>query len=101
MGHRKRPSLHILFKEFAKLDKIEIWANQRGEKIIPWSRQALIRQARDENYEEIMSAAARHTSLEAILLLREMAGPEATQRALEGVKKYKEEVKKNVGARFE
>ena len=81
MAHRKRPDLHIPFGGFDVLDPIEIWANQRGEKIIPWARQAIIRQARAENIEEIMSRAARRSSLEAIFLLREMAGQEAYERA--------------------
>ena len=100
MGQRKRPSLHIRFKEFALLDKIEIHANQRGEKINPWAKQALIRQARAENYEEIMSRAARRSSLEAIFLLREMAGQEAYERASESVNTYEEKVKKHVNTRF-
>ena len=100
MGHRKRPDLHIPFGSFDVLDPIEIWANQRGEKIIPWARQAIIRQARAENFEEIISRKAQSSSLEAILLLREIAGAEATQRASEGVNNFKAEVKKNVDTRF-
>ena len=100
MGHRKRPALHIPFGSFDILDPIEIWANRRGEKIIPWARQALIRQARAENYDEIMSRAAQYAALEALLLLRATASPQAAQRALDGLENFKQEAKTNVSKQF-
>ena len=100
MGHRKRPSLHILFKEFAKRDKIEIWANQRGEKIIPWARNALIKQAQDENAWERLQRDAYHSVFEALTLLREMAGPEATERARRETEEYIDWVKDDAAKNF-
>lgn len=100
MGHRKRPSLHILFESFEILDKIEIWANRKGEKIIPWSRQALINQARYETRQEIMSKTANVSVLEALGILREIAGPEVSARARQHAENYLEEVKANAAKNF-
>jgi len=96
MGHRKRPSLHIRFKEFAKLDALEIWAHRRGQKLVPWARTALLKQARHENVEEIIDNAARLACLETALMLRELVGEEASDRAIDRVQKFKHRVELEV-----
>ena len=93
MGHRKTPSLHIRFDGFETLDQIEAWANRRGEKIIPWSRQALVEQARKESIDDFLRRTTQGSMLETLILLREMAGAEASARARQRVHDYMEEIK--------
>ena len=96
MGHRKTPSLHIRFEGFNLIDRLEIWANRRGEKLVPWARKALLKQARAENFEEIITKRSNVASLETLALLREMAGPEASRRAHEYVRSNLSEVNRDV-----
>jgi|GEM_PF-5904407 len=88
MAQRKTPSLHIRFDGFRIIDKLEIWANRRGMKIVPWSRQALLKQATEERVEETVSWRADVAALETLALLREQAGPEAAQRAYDHTQNY-------------
>ena len=101
MGHRKRPSLHIRFRDFLVLDKIEIWAHQRGQKIIPWARRALIKQAREESAQEIISKTVQDACLEMLILLREIAGPEQSAQALARINDFKSKVRADVAKSFE
>ena len=100
MGHRKTPSLHIRYSGFTEIDALEIWAHHRGEKLVPWARAALLRQARNESAEEIIENAVYNSCLEMVLLLREIAGPEASKRALATVKDFKKKVKDDVARKF-
>ena len=96
MSRRKEPKLQVRFKSFHLLDKIEIWANRRGEKLVPWARGALIKQARTESARETIRDAAHFSAFETLVLLREMAGPEASKRAKEHAEKYISKVKADV-----
>ena len=100
MGHRRTPSLHIRFAGHEPLDKIEIWANRKGEKIVPWARQALLNQARYENQQERLHTAANFSALEVLSLLREMAGPDATERARQEVQDHIDWIKDDVAKKF-
>lgn len=100
MGHRKTPSLHIRFDGFQTLDRIESWANSQGEKIVPWARQALINQAQKESTRKIICEAADVGAMQSLALLREMVGPEASQRAYDAVKKEVDQVKNDVAKKF-
>ena len=100
MGHRKTPSLHIRFQNYETLDKIEIWANHRGEKIVPWARQALINQARYETKEEIMGKTANYSGLVAVDILRGLAGAEAYARARKHADDYVKEVEAHAAKNF-
>ena len=96
MGHRKTASLHIRFDRIDQVDDLEIWANQRGEKLIPWARQALLKQARKENFEERLTRHAKVAVFEILALLREMAGQEASLRAQDYAKSIISMVRSNV-----
>ena len=96
MGHRKTASLHIRFDNLGQIDDLEIWANQRGEKLIPWARQALLKQAREENFDERMTRHVKVAALENLALNREMAGTEASLRAQDHVKSIISKVRSNV-----
>ena len=100
MGHRRTPSLHIRFSGHEPLDKIEIWANRKGEKIVPWARQALLNQARYENQQERLQNAANFSTLKMVVLLQEMAGQEAAERAHQEAQKYKDWIKADVAKKF-
>lgn len=101
MGHRKTPSLHIRYDGFEIIDTLESWANSRGEKIIPWARQALLRQARYENAEEIILKAVHHACLETVMILREIAGSEASERAHRHINNFKNQVSSDVAKQFD
>lgn len=85
---RKDPRLSIRFKDHAELDGVEIWANRQGEKIIPWCYKAILRQAQAESLNDFLAVTAGHASIQSLALLREMAGPEAAQRAFDNSKAY-------------
>lgn len=101
MAHRKSPSLHIRFEGFKLIDTLEVWAHKRGEKIVPWARRALLKQARFESAEEIILNAVHNSSLEAVLLLREIAGKEASERAKSQIHKFKDQVRSDVAKQFD
>jgi len=82
------------------MDKLEIWANRRGEKLVSWARNALIRQARKEKTHEILSDDANFSALEALAILREMAGEELAQRATAEVEAHVAQVRKRVANDF-
>ena len=63
---------------------------------MPWARRALLKQARFENTEEIITKAVHDSCLETVLLLREIAGEEASKRALVRIQNYKNQVKSDV-----
>ena len=96
MGHRKTASLHIRFNNLGQIDDLEIWANQRGEKLVPWARQALLKQARAEKFDELIERQSEIATLETLALIREMAGPEASHRVYENVNSSMSEVRSNV-----
>lgn len=90
-SHKSR-SLHIRFDSPREIDLIEICASRKGMKKVPWARQALRAQAREERVDEILSEKSRDASLEAVLLLRSLAGPDATEHAKAEVQHYKNKV---------
>ena len=96
MGHRKTASLHIRFDNLGQIDDLEIWANQRGQKLIPWARQALLKQAQKESFEERLTRHVKVAVFEILALLREMAGPEASLRAQDYAKSIISMVRSNV-----
>ena len=100
MGHRKNPSLHIRFETLQELDKLEIWANRKGQKIVPWARHALKSWALYENETEIIQAAANYSIFEAVALLRERADPEARARAIQQADSFIEKVRADVAKKY-
>jgi len=100
MGHRKTASLHIRFDGFKLIDRLEIWANRRGEKIVPWARKALLKQARAESFEEIIEQKTHQASIETLALVREMAGPEVSRRIHEDMKSNLSQVRSDVQNQF-
>ncbi len=60
---RKHSRLSIWFKDHAELDRVEIWANRQGEKIIPWCYKAILRQAQAESFDDFLAVTARTFSL--------------------------------------
>ncbi len=89
---RKNPRLHIRFKSHAELDKIEIWANQRGQKLGTWVYQAIKKQAELEAVDAKLASAADFSILEAVAILREVAGPDITKDARDSVDGYLETI---------
>ena len=101
MGHRKAPRLHLTFRSHKEVDLIEMSAHRSGEKVVPWARKALLRQAKEQTARQVIEDKATFSMLEAVALLREMAGPEATARAIKHVQNYIDKVKGNVDTEFE
>ena len=81
MSRRKHPKLHIPFDSFRDVDRIEICAHRQGEKPVPWARKALLAQARAETMDTILRSMCMRAVLEILYILRELAGPDVTQRA--------------------
>lgn len=101
MGHRKTPSLHIRFDGFNSLDKLENWANSRGKKIVPWARQALLKQARAQAAQETIDQRVNFAVIEMLILLRGIAGLEAAQAARNETHNYFEKVKNDAEIFFD
>jgi len=80
MSRRKHPKLHIPFDSFRDVDRIEICAHRQGEKPVPWARKALLAQARAETMDTILRSMSGPAILEILCILRELAGPDVTQR---------------------
>lgn len=100
MARRRSPRLHIRFEDFGQMDKVERCAHRQGEKIVPWARRALIKQARLQTTNEKIAAAAHYAALESVAILREIAGPEITKTARLTVKDFLVATKKEAANEF-
>lgn len=88
MSRRKEPKIQIRFGNFNELDKIELQANQEGEKLGSWARKRLIVQAAKERAQKIIFKTASFSAIEMLFILREIAGPEISKSAQEQAQNY-------------
>ena len=95
MSRRKEPKVQIRFGNFNILDQLEICANRNGEKLIPYIRRVLTNHVTKQKAEDTISETADFSAIEAVVILRDMVGDEAADRAQKRVTDYFQEVHDN------